>query len=579
MPGLDDALPAMVSDSNAGALDTALAFAVDYAEHCSGASSSELAAKIVASLIKGSALSSSRPTTSKSATALTLKLMEVGGDGHASVHAVSEVLLSQGLSSRKPKVVIATSALILQAAYDFGAGSLPLAAISSTAPKMLSHSNATVRETGLKLIAEICRALGSKSPLESLIDGMKKAQVSQLDTLLEEQPEPTPIGVGLRSLKGSAPSQSPADALAALEAGAKELEAKRFAEREPVNIFQELPKTDYSSRIKLPKWSEKVAALDIILECGGEKPYKLAQPSSSANYQPLISEMKKLLSHSHFAVASKSMQVLSMLAEGVGSSLFPNLRPLLGELILLSKDKKLNRAVGECLDVFFGNVLDIEHLLDEDDALPSVLNEKLQKNALVRASALNFLGRCIKRGESAGSRGPISHKSATEAARLCCEKLEDSDASVRKAATETLSVLLSVEDVAVADAISPIIESLQTKNSRAYKALKGSVGATRKRVGTSSSSTASSNVSRLPKSEPPKPQPSPRGSRTMIRPLQNEQPSTKPSTVTMSRPTLSSSRSASVAEVQKEDTTESLDSRRSNFGSCFFSYTLLGCPR
>ena len=340
LPGLDDLIASMVSDSNAGALDSALAFAVAYAEHGSGASSPELAAKIVASLIKGSALSSSRPSTSKSATDLTLKLMEVG-DGYASVHSVTEVLLSQGLSSRKPKVVIASSSLILQAAYGFGAGSLPLASISSSAPKMLSHTNATVRDTALKIVAEICRALGSKAPLQSLIEGMKKAQLSQLDSLLDSQTEPTPIGIGLRSSKGAS-SQSPADALAALETGAKELEAKRYAEREPVNIFQALPKTDYSTRIKLPKWSEKVAALDLVLECGGEKPYKLVHPSPSVNYSPLISEMKTLLSHSHFAVASKAMKVLSMLAEGVGSGLFPHLRPLLRQLIMLSKDKKLN---------------------------------------------------------------------------------------------------------------------------------------------------------------------------------------------------------------------------------------------
>jgi cytoskeleton-associated protein 5 len=556
MPGLDDALPSMVSDKNAGALDTALAFAVDYAEHCNGASSSELAAKIVASTIKGGALSSSKPSTSKSASALALKLMEVGDEGYASVHAVSEVLLSQGMSSRKPKIVIASSGLILQAAYDFGAGSLPLAAISSAAPKMLSHSNATVRETGLKIIAEICRALKSKAPLQGLIDGMKKAQQSQLESMLEAQPEPTPIGIGLRSMKGSNSSQSPADALAALESGAKELEAKRFAEREPVNLLQALPKTDYSTRIKLAKWSEKVGALDIALECGGEKPYKLVQPSSSVNYSPLISEMKGLLSHSHFAVASKAMKVLSMLAEGVGSGLFPHLRPLLRQLILLSKDKKLNRAVNESLDIFFGNVLEIDHLLDKDDALPSVLNEKVQKNALVRATALDFLGRCIKRGESAGPRGRITSKSAAAVARLCCEKLEDSDASVRKAATETLRCLLSVEDAAITDAVSPIIESLQSKNSRAYKSLVGGGGAGQRRGGPSG--TASVPKSRASGSRQTQPGPaksSPQAGRKVSRPSPIEQTATKQA-ASRTRPVPSSSRGTSAPESVVEDSSD-----------------------
>ena len=556
MPGLDDAIPSMISDSNAGALDTALEFAVDYAEHCTGASSSELASKIVASLIKGNALSSSRPSTGKFASALTLKLMEVGGDGYTSVHAVSEVLLAQGLSSRKPKVVIASSDLILQAAYSFGAGSLPLATISSTAPKMLSHSNPTVRETGLKIVAEICRALGSKDPLQGLVDGMKKAQQSQLDSMLVEQPEPTPIGAGLRSSKGSSASQSPADALAALEAGSKGLEAQRFAERDPVNIFQALSRTDYSTRIKLPKWSEKVAALDLVLECGGEKPYKLVQPSSSVNYAPLISEMKKLLSHSHFVVASKSMKVLSMLAEGVGSGLYPHLRPLLGHLVLLSKDKKLNRAVGECLDILFGNVLEIAHLLDEDDALPSVLNEKVQKNALVRVSALDFLGRCIKRRESAGPRGRMSSESAATAALLCCEKLDDSDAAVRKAATESLRSLLLVDNDAISDAISPIIESLRSKNSRVYKSLKGSEGAAQKETDSVIMPTSSESGSQ--RTQPvPKSRQSPQGARKVLRPSPIQQTEAKTNASNWSRSLQSSSRTVGSSETRIEDTSDS----------------------
>jgi hypothetical protein len=176
------------------------------------------------------------------------------------------------------------------------------------------------------------------------------------------------------------------------------------------------------------------------------------------------------------------MMVLSMLAEGVGGSLFPHLRPLLSQLILLSKDKKLNRHVGECLDTFFGNVLEIGHILDADDALPSVLNEKVQKNSLVRTSALQFLGRCIERREYAGPRGNITAKSAAEIARLCCDKLDDSDAAVRNAATESLRALLSVENASIGDSVGPIIESLKSKNSRTHKSLVGSTAATQKKM-------------------------------------------------------------------------------------------------
>jgi cytoskeleton-associated protein 5 len=359
-------------------------------------------------------------------------------------------------------------------------------------------------------------------------------------------------------LRGSS-SQSPADALAALEAGAKELEAKRFAQREPVNIFQELPKTDYSTRIKLPKWSEKVAALDLVLKCGGEKPYKLAHPAASVNYGPLVSELKKLLSHSHFAVVSKSLLVLSMLAEGVGSSLFPHLRPLLSQLIVLSKDKKVNRAVGECLDSFFGNVLEIEHILDVDDALPSALNEKVEKNALVRTSALQFLGRCIERRESAGPRGKITAKSAVGIAKLCCDKLEDSDAAVRKAATESLRSLISVEDASVSDAIGSVMESLKTKNSRVYKSLAGSTTVTQQKVvptvaGSERNDSANGRAGRAQTVDmAPTTRPSQKASRSTSR----KQLSDKPGEVTTESQSINNTKSVTISsETQVKDSSD-----------------------
>lgn len=281
---LDDRIFSFVEDSNAKALDKALDFAKLYAESCRGAGDAERAGKIVSSLLKKNAFSS-RPTTLKLASALTLKLMEVGSEGVASVHSVVDVLLKEGVASRKPKVVQASASLILDAAVHFGAASLPLALVTDSAPKMLSNSNAKVRESAVKTLAEICRVLGTKATLQGVIDGMKKAQVSELDALLSSQPEPTPVKTGLRS---QARGSSSGDALAAMQAGVKELEAQRFAARPAIDVVAAVAKSDYSQQIALPKWSQKVAALNTVIECAGEKPYKLAQPSSSVNYSPLI---------------------------------------------------------------------------------------------------------------------------------------------------------------------------------------------------------------------------------------------------------------------------------------------------
>ena len=468
--GLDSLVPGMLGDSNAGALDAALDFSLLYAEYCRGATMSGQAEEMMIALVKGSALSASRPSTVKSTTAVVMKLIEVGDDGTASAHAVVDVLLRLGLTSKKPKIVITSAGLILLAATSFGAACLPLALVTSSAPKMLSHTNVKVRDNGMKIIAEIARALGSTSHIQGILDNMKKAQVDQLNAMIEKQPQPAPIVTGFRNNQGGQASGSPEDALAALEAGSKELEAKRFASRPAVNLIAEVAKSEYSTRVSAAKWSEKTAALDKVLECGGAKPYKLTPPSASVNYGPLIGDMKKLLGNTHFAVCGKSMQVLSMLAEGVGEKLFPHLRPLLGTLLGLSKDKKLTKFINPCLDSFFGRVLSFDHLL-EDDAIPEASDEKKQKNALARTASLDFLGRCVASGESAGPRGDLTGKAAEKVANLSVLKLEDSDAGVRKAALGVLQNLQAVDNEEVVYVVTDIINGLKKTNPRAHKTL------------------------------------------------------------------------------------------------------------
>jgi cytoskeleton-associated protein 5 len=221
----------------------------------------------------------------------------------------------------------------------------------------------------------------------------------------------------------------------------------------------------------LTKWSEKVAALASILDCAGQKPYKLVPQSSTSNYAPLIGDLKKLLGHTHFAVCTKSMEVLAMLAEGVGETLFPYLRPFLVTLLKLSKDKKLTNGVNRCLDSFFGTVLGFDHLLDSDDSLLVVVDETKERNALSRATGMEFLVRCIERNQSAGPRGSLSKKSASAIASLCLEKLDDSNAAVRKACIDALKALRDCDLQEVNRIANTSIESLKEKNPRAYKVL------------------------------------------------------------------------------------------------------------
>ena len=471
---INASLPQMAKDTNPSALDSALRLVFLYVDYCMKGCDPDQVKKMVTSVVTGSALSATRPSTAKLVEAVLMKIMEVSRNEPTSIHIVVELLLGHGITSKKPKVVVKSVAMILDAARAFGAATLPLSKIQSSASKMLSHTNGGVRDSTIQILAEICRAVGSKDPLSDIIESMRSAQVSELDALLSKQSEPSPPEIGLRYATSS--SASAPDALELLKAGAADDAAARFEEREPVNIFDSLKGTDYKAKMKEKKWSEKTGALDILIKCGGETPYKLMQPSSYVNYNPLISDLNKLLSHTHFAVRSKTMQALGMLAEGVGEKLFSHLKPLLLVLLGLMKDKKVTRASNACLDALFGNVIGFSHMLEKEDGLSIILNEKKQKSALVRQSSLAFVARCVERSEKAGPRGVLNRSHAEGIAELCIKKLKDSEAIVRTECLTVLKALLNHDDESIESTALQCTRGLEQSNPRAYKAIFSSSG-------------------------------------------------------------------------------------------------------
>ena len=180
---LDQTIIQGLKDKNAGALDSALSLSITYADSCQNACTEDTASQIMTSLLKGTAFSSSRSSTLTSTENLVLKLIEVSPaeESSTSINTIFDLIQEHGLKSRKPKVVLFSAKLILKAVQTFGASVLPIPTLKGSSENLIAHSNAQAREIGMQLLAEIIRAIGSRDPLESLIDKLKKAQKSQLD--------------------------------------------------------------------------------------------------------------------------------------------------------------------------------------------------------------------------------------------------------------------------------------------------------------------------------------------------------------------------------------------------------------
>ncbi len=465
---LDDAIVKALSDKNAGALDAALTLSVTYSDCCESPCSEDTASQIMSLLLKGAAFASSRPSTLKTTQELVFKLVEVAPEGSPTADNIVDLIQQYGLKAKKPKVVNFSASLVLKLVQGFGTSVFNVSKLSAVHETLVGSSNDKIRAIGIEILAELCRTFASKAPLQALVDKLKKSQQSQLDALLDKQSTATPPSRRLRCMRGvKIATQSPEEALAALKKKEEEEKLKRFATRPAVNLLQVLPQTCYTDKIKEVKWSEKVAALDALIEAGGEQPYKILD----GNYSTLLRELKQLLSHTHYLVCSKALAAIGMLAEGVGEPISSDIRPLLTTIVPLFKDKKVGKAVMSCLDQMFGNALRFDHLFGNNDSFISSLDEKKEKNALVRKSVLEFLCRCVVSSGTDGKCGRLTSQHAHDLCKIACDKLKDSDASTRKAATDVVISLLSSKDEVIVSTAEKVTSSLQSSNPRAFKTL------------------------------------------------------------------------------------------------------------
>jgi len=109
--------------------------------------------------------------------------------------------------------------------------------------------------------------------------------------------------------------------------------------------------------------------------------------------------------------------------------------------------------------------------MEKEDGIVICMNDKTQKNAFVRKSALSYLKRCVERSDKAGPRGSFSPENALEIAKLCVLKTTDSDATVRTEASSLLKAMMNHHDNEISNATIQVTRDLETSNPRLFKTL------------------------------------------------------------------------------------------------------------
>ena len=187
-PSLDSSLASYLSDSNAAALDAALDLAIAYCSSSPSIRSAPpaLLTSITEALAK-TPFNSSRPTTSAKSRDLPTALIANCNDS-ANFKTVVSSLLTSGVEAKKPKIVMNCFEAVVDACVNFGARHMPLPMFLSVAPKIVTHADGRIRDHGISILAEICRAFKSKDIASDIISSLKPSQANQLDAMLESKP-------------------------------------------------------------------------------------------------------------------------------------------------------------------------------------------------------------------------------------------------------------------------------------------------------------------------------------------------------------------------------------------------------
>jgi cytoskeleton-associated protein 5 len=202
---------------------------------------------------------------------------------------------------------------VLDACVNFGARHMPLPKFLDVAPKIMTHADGRIRDLGISILAEICRSFNSREIASDVIASLKPSQSNQLDAMLESKPNPskpkcpTPCWATSES-ELSSPPPTAEQVIEELNKRKASADKAALLSRPPVDLLAALSKTEYKAKIAHPKWSEKVAALNILLASAGPAPHKLAK----AEYKELVVELKKLIGHSHFSVVNHALKVRPM---------------------------------------------------------------------------------------------------------------------------------------------------------------------------------------------------------------------------------------------------------------------------
>ncbi|RHY65606.1 hypothetical protein DYB30_003435, partial [Aphanomyces astaci] len=485
----------LVDDSNAAAMECGLAAVLAYAVQVSPQQwNNAIVGRVLPKVVdKGF---SGRPGSVKLAEELVLEFVHLG-----SAEDTITALL-EGTKNKKPKVPPLCVSSILECFKAFGPRVVPVVAVKKELKALCESTVNNVRPNALKLIGEMYRWTGP-TLVQDIVATLRPAQQTEYEAMISEispgQAVPTRYVKGKepKPAKSAATGSTKAGkggAAASAPAGGGSFDPREFAET--VNLLDLLPKTEFKAKMALPKWSEKVEALKIILDIVGSVP-KLA----TGDYGDLVQTLKLCTQDANVNIVAKSIEVLGVLADGLRRQFAQYARILLPVLLRKLSDKKSNvlGATHQALDLFQQHALPIDAMMDE---LKLTIEAATNKVPASRAQGVIFVERCIAKQKINVSDAALMRTIG----ELFANCIEDSDPGLKKAGVEAMVTLVTSSPQA-GRMIKATLDVLEKRQPRSFKVIEAAMGTffPLKTTRESSSGPPPSSVPKQPASAMPKP--------------------------------------------------------------------------
>ncbi|KAG1713553.1 hypothetical protein DVH05_001339 [Phytophthora capsici] len=485
--------PKMCEDANASAMEAGIAAVLAYTINVMPFDKEVVSGVMARVTDKGF---SARPGIVKLCTELTDAFIAAG----AAEETVTALL--EGTNNRKPKVPPACATCILDALKEYGPRVVPLQAIKAALPKLMEGA-VKVRPIAMSIMVEIHRWTGP-ALVQDIVANLRQAQQTEFEEQIKDvvpgQAAPTKFVRGSNPTKtaGGVGGKTTSTTSGAAESTPAAFDPRDFAET--VDLLAKLPKTEFKTKLALPKWSEKVEALKIVLELIGPVP-KLA----NGDYYELVSTLKPLTNDSNVNIVAKSIEVYGALADGLRKNFTQYARTIFPDLLRKLSDKKsvILNATNKTLDLFLQHAMTIDMMMDD---LKPACDASKNKAPPARVQTMAFLTRAIEnRYVDVNDKALILSFGA-----LFMKGIDDTDPKVREAGQKSFVVLLQATEQS-AGWLQKMMDEIARKNPRALKTIQRSLGS-------GTASTPSSRPGSAQSSRPGSATPSRQGSAPPSRP-------------------------------------------------------------